>query len=623
MPGRCRPSGAARRCSASPTCRDDRCARARRAPDARRWARRPTTSTSGGSARRAADVRGRRRRSAASSSSRPRGSWSTTRSAPGNPECPIRSRSPRRSGRRRAAPARSGHGHGRGRLPTSSAPSRPRGPWWHGGPAYAAADAQSRARQGRSAARGRRRGAPAPSRRGAAGPGLHRRRPCRLRPRLVGRPDLRRPRGGPRRPDPGPVERDADDRPSATPSPTTRNRRCGSSTTATLAALTADDEADDVAASVELAPYPLTRPMHYTSGTTGRPKGVTTGLVDEATARARLRGRGGGLALRPVGPAPGLLADVPHGVDPLLDQHVAGRGLTRDPEPFRRRAPRSDALRRLRPTTAFLVPTHLQRILQHPDLGADETFDSLRLLAHAGAPCPETVKRATMARARPGVVWEFYGSTEAQYTVCSPDDWLEHPGHGREGPVPAAGSPRLDRRRGRRRRRRTDDLVDEGAIWCEQPDFARFTYWRNPEATANAWRGSACTVGDLGRLDEDGFLYLSGPPPRPHHQRRRQRVPGRGRERALRRAGRPARWRCSGCPTSSGARGSVPPTSPTLPRGAATSRRPCGPRLPTSSPRTSGPRTYIAARDLPHTATGKLMRRAVPQHLGLAEGPGG
>ena len=87
-----------------------------------------------------------------------------------------------------------------------------------------------------------------------------------------------------------------------------------------------------------------------------------------------------------------------------------------------------DTLRRHRPTTAFLVPTHLQRILQHPGLAPDEVFDSLRLLAHAGAPCPESVKRATMARARRGAVWEFYGSTEAQYTVCPPEDWLEHPG---------------------------------------------------------------------------------------------------------------------------------------------------------------------------------------------------
>ena len=87
-----------------------------------------------------------------------------------------------------------------------------------------------------------------------------------------------------------------------------------------------------------------------------------------------------------------------------------------------------DTLRRHRPTTAFLVPTHLHRILQDPALGTDERFDSLRLLAHAGAPCPDTVKRAIMERVRPGGVWEFYGSTEAQFSVCPPEDWLERPG---------------------------------------------------------------------------------------------------------------------------------------------------------------------------------------------------
>ena len=52
--------------------------------------------------------------------------------------------------------------------------------------------------------------------------------------------------------------------------------------------------------------------------------------------------------------------------------------------------------------------------------------------------------------------------------------------------------------------------VDEGTIWCEVPPFARFEYWRDPEKTARAWRGSAFTVGDLGRLDDDGFLFLEG-----------------------------------------------------------------------------------------------------------------
>ena len=175
-----------------------------------------------------------------------------------------------------------------------------------------------------------------------------------------------------------------------------------------------------------------------------------------------------------------------------------------------------DVLRRHRPSTAFLVPTHLQRILQCPGLGADERFDSLRLLAHAGAPCPESVKRATMARVPPGAVWEFYGSTEAQFTVCSPDDWLEHPGsvgRAREGrrvfvePFDDHAHPADDLDAS------ADDPLDaddSGTIWCDMPDFARFSYWRDEEATRRAWRGTAATVGDLGRLTADGFLFLTG-----------------------------------------------------------------------------------------------------------------
>jgi len=150
------------------------------------------------------------------------------------------------------------------------------------------------------------------------------------------------------------------------------------------------------------------------------------------------------------------------------------------------------SIRRHRPTTAFLVPTHLQRILQCDDLDADEVFDSLRLVAHAGAPCPESLKRATMERLLPGRLWEFYGSTEAQFTVCSPDQWLEHPGTV-----------------GRARAGRTLS-IDDGVIWSTMPDFARFSYWRDEEATRRAWRGGACSIGDLGTLSDDGFLYLTG-----------------------------------------------------------------------------------------------------------------
>ena len=184
-------------------------------------------------------------------------------------------------------------------------------------------------------------------------------------------------------------------------------------------------------------------------------------------------------------------------------RHAAVGRVAGHPQPLRCRH-RARCAAPHRPTTAFLVPTHLQRILQLPELGADEQFDSLRFLAHAGAPCPPSVKRATMARVRPGGVWEFYGSTEGQFTVCGPDEWLERPGtvgRARPGrrlsivPVPTA-----------------DADVDDGSgtIWCAMPDFARFSYWGNPEATAAAWRGDACTVGDLGRLEPTATCICRG-----------------------------------------------------------------------------------------------------------------
>jgi acyl-CoA synthetase (AMP-forming)/AMP-acid ligase II len=268
-------------------------------------------------------------------------------------------------------------------------------------------------------------------------------------------------------------------------------------------------------------------------------------------------------------------------------------------------------LRQERPTTAFLVPTHLQRILQRPELGDDEQFDSLRLLAHAGAPCPASVKRATMARVRPGGVWEFYGSTEAQFTVCSPEEWLERPGTvGRARPGRRLSILPL-----------SEDAGDDGTIWCEMPPFARFSYWGNPDATRAAWRGSACTIGDLGRLDPDGYLYLTG--------RRHDLIISGGvnvypaevenvlaavdgvREVAV--FGLPdeqwgqrvcAAYVANGAP----ARGSA--VEDAL-RAAASARLAPYKR----------PKTYLAAPDLPHTATGKLIRRAVPEHLGLAGGP--
>jgi acyl-CoA synthetase (AMP-forming)/AMP-acid ligase II len=90
-------------------------------------------------------------------------------------------------------------------------------------------------------------------------------------------------------------------------------------------------------------------------------------------------------------------------------------------------------------------------------------------------------------------VWEFYGSTEGQFTVCSPDEWLDRPGTV-----------------GRARPGRTLSTDADGTIWCAVPSWSRFEYWRDPVRTAAAWDGDAFTVGDVGRLDGDGYLFLDG-----------------------------------------------------------------------------------------------------------------
>jgi acyl-CoA synthetase (AMP-forming)/AMP-acid ligase II len=238
----------------------------------------------------------------------------------------------------------------------------------------------------------------------------------------------------------------------------------------------------------ELADVPLARPMHYTSGTTGRRKGVWSGVLDEDSARA--------LAAEEIdlwGFHPGdrhlVLSPLHHSAPLRFAIHtlLAG-GEVLLPGPFDA-ARAADTITRLRPTTTFCVPTHLRRLLAREDVD----WSSFRRLVHAGAPCPAPLKRALLEALPPDSVWEFYGSTEAQFTVCSPADWLAHPGSvGRARPG---------------RRLETDD---RGQLWCAVPPWARFEYWRAPEKTADAWRGDLVTVGDLGRVDDDGTVWLDG-----------------------------------------------------------------------------------------------------------------
>jgi long-chain acyl-CoA synthetase len=239
----------------------------------------------------------------------------------------------------------------------------------------------------------------------------------------------------------------------------------------------------------ELATAPLARPMHYTSGTTGRRKGVWSGVLDAAAAAALLaeetelwgfRSTDRHLVFSPLYHS----APLRFAAGTLL----AG-GTVLLPGPFDP-ATVADTIARHRPTTAFCVPTHLRRLLDRDEL---PPFDSFRLLAHAGEPCPEPLKRRIIELFPAGSVFEFYGSTEGQFTACPAADWEARPGTV-----------------GRARPGRELRLDPDGTIWCRVPPYSRFEYWDDPVKTAAAWRGDEFSVGDAGRLDADGFLYLDG-----------------------------------------------------------------------------------------------------------------
>src|SRR4051794_21311087 len=156
--------------------------------------------------------------------------------------------------------------------------------------------------------------------------------------------------------------------------------------------------ADD--AEAELADVPLARPMHYTSGTTGRRKGVWSGVLTEDDARA-LAGEETALWGFHPGDRHLVLSPLHHSAPLRFAVHtlLAGGDVVL-PGPFD--ADRAAAaIAAHRPTTAFAVPTHLQRLLA---AGAD--WSSFRLLAHAGAPCPGPLKRAVLDAAPEGSVVE-------------------------------------------------------------------------------------------------------------------------------------------------------------------------------------------------------------------------
>ena len=240
----------------------------------------------------------------------------------------------------------------------------------------------------------------------------------------------------------------------------------------------------------------------YSSGTTGRPTAISTGL-----SRA------------PIGTAP---ATVP------LFQHLYGFAedtVYLSPAPLYHSAPlrftmtvhrlggttvimdRFDAawclelIERHRVTHVQMVPSMFIRLLRLPEAERRRhDLSSLRAVIHAAAPCPPDVKAQMIDWLGP-IVHEYYSATEIYLlTAIDSEDWLAHPGSVGRALV---GVPHI-----------LDDEGHElgpgepGTIWSQ--DGGPFEYHDDPEKTAAARNDRGwTTVGDIGYLDEEGYLYLT------------------------------------------------------------------------------------------------------------------
>ena len=154
-------------------------------------------------------------------------------------------------------------------------------------------------------------------------------------------------------------------------------------------------------------------------------------------------------------------------------------------------------------TSTIMVPTMFRQLLAMPDVDRSVApAPGLRTLLHGGEPCPLPVKEA-IADWFGDVLVEYYGFTEGGMAVVRADEWRSRPGTvGR--PLP-----------GLHVEIRGDDgsivpTGTDGTVYFRTDGGRRFRYSGDDDKTESAHVGDAFTVGDIGRVDNDGFLYLSG-----------------------------------------------------------------------------------------------------------------
>ena len=243
--------------------------------------------------------------------------------------------------------------------------------------------------------------------------------------------------------------------------------------------------------------------MQYTSGTTGRPKAVERALpsFDPETWVQVFSGNLTRYDIEPGGDAVHLVTSPMYHMAPLSFGYFSAH--FEHTVVLMEKWDAEEALRlieRYRVTDVHMVPTQLHRLMQlPPEVRGRYDVSSLRQVIHAAAPCPMDLKLRLFEWLGP-VIYEFYGATEGGGTLARPEDWLAHPGTvGR--PWQGADIRVLDDE---------GNEVPPGTVGTVYMKLmgGDFRYKGDADKTNANRHGDFFTVGDMGELDEDGFLYL-------------------------------------------------------------------------------------------------------------------
>jgi long-chain acyl-CoA synthetase len=242
--------------------------------------------------------------------------------------------------------------------------------------------------------------------------------------------------------------------------------------------------------------------MFYSSGTTGRPKGIkppTIGApLGSPSAFSALVGGLFGIGEGSVYlcPAP-LYHSAPAGWS-TTSQRLGASVVVM---PSFDAVACLEAIERYRVTHVQFVPTHLVRILKlDEDVRARYDLSSLQVIVHAAAPCPPDVKRGAIEFFGP-ILHEYYaGSEGGGFCYINSEDWLAHPG--------SVGKPLLGAAHVTDEDGNDVPVGTPGQIWFESEN--RFEYHGDKQKTAEAWNDQGwMTLGDVGYLDDEGYLYLT------------------------------------------------------------------------------------------------------------------